>query len=376
MNDEIIYLVSSNASKEYMLDALEVLSLPFGMVQHFRYQLRWLDEGLKKKLPIKGETEKKDLKNSKVIICYLYQQKQDNEWKWFEIYPLRTGILMEAFKTGTEDNDIAHFYFKVDKYIYYKEGFNFTNDMKDWESWNKHYAFLERNLEEDKVAPQEESYSAFNKICESLKKEHFKSPKGDEDYYPIFGFIDGLKTIKRSWTPWRKYEKKIFPKYDPLLYKSYYEISEGSCYSLEFRTYFPENPPEFQVIVKSDEKLFSSPPECKVKISSRYTEENCMLISRELERDVYTSLSFETACKNFDGKKPLNLYISLPVKIKRKLLFRAIEVLGDIGFGVGTGSIALAKMLEGKWNWWYWPVIVGYGIWMISKLLLKLLWRG
>jgi len=63
MNNNSIYLMSSNATKEYIIDILEVLSLPFGTVQHFRYQLKWLDNELKNKLPIKNNNQTNELKN-------------------------------------------------------------------------------------------------------------------------------------------------------------------------------------------------------------------------------------------------------------------------------------------------------------------------
>jgi len=372
---QTIYLISSNASKEYILDALEVLSLPFGMVQHFRYQLKWLDKELKEELPLKDNSKKDSLKNYKVVICYLYQEKIDNGWEWIKIYPVRTGVLMDAYKTGEKEEDIAHFYFKVDAYIPSDKGNEIEKEIKKWRKvWNKTYAFFGKSLKNNILTSKKESYSIFHNICTSFKKEHFKSPEGNTEYYPIFCLIEGLKTFKRRC--WRKIKKTLTPEYNSLSHKSYYKIDEGSYCSFEFRIFSPENPPEFQIVLKSDEKLFSTPSKYELRISSRYTEESCALISRFLERDVFTLLCFETTCKNFDKKEPLNFHIDFPVKIKRNLFFRIVEVAGDIGFGVGTASIALSKVLGEQWSWWYWPVIGGYLTWMICKLIVKLLWRG
>ncbi len=361
-----LYLLSSNASKEYILDVLEVLSLPFGMVQHFRYQLRWLDNEVKENLPYEKEQDKirKLIKgNYEIVICYLFQkQLSDGEIQWVAIYPLRIGNLVYAYKTGENDYDIAHFYFEVRNYISNCE--DIISQIKGEGVIGKNLVFL--NHYSPQTASKEDNYSAFSKICDSLPQEHFKSPDEKVEYYPLFCFIDGLNSINEH----------IPLKYDVLSRRTYYEISEGSKYSFKFKIFFPKTPPEFSIIIKKDEKLFSTPAQYTYKILSKYTEENCLLISRFLERDVYTSLYFKTDCKSFDSKEPLNFDIEFLVKIKRKLLFRMIEVMGDIGFGVGTSLIALSKMLGEKWDWWYWPVIISYGIWIISKLTTKLLWRG
>ena len=54
-NQKSLYLMSSNASEEYIQDTLETLALPSDAVHHFRYQLKWVDKNLKNKLRVKGE---------------------------------------------------------------------------------------------------------------------------------------------------------------------------------------------------------------------------------------------------------------------------------------------------------------------------------
>lgn len=370
-NNRTIYLLSSNATREYILDALEVLALPCGAVQHFRYQLKWVSEELK-------ENIKKDI-NLKytVIVCYLYQEENNGQWKWIDLYPLREGVLVDVYKTGDSDEDVVHFYFGVRSYFdYNKCRNNLIDSIKKQGSWNKYYASFVENLSQRVDASKNDySYSHFVEICEKLSKKHFKSPDGKTAYYPIFCSINGLKIMKSKWKFWKKEEEILSLKYDDLSHKSYYEISEGSYCSLGLRTYFPQNPPEFSIILKTDEKLFSSPSEQNVRISSRYSEENFVLVPKIVERDSYTLLSLQTDCKKSGNKEPLNLNISFLIKIKRNIWFRIFEVTGDLGFGIGTASIALAKTLE-KWDWWYWPVIGCYLIWMICKLVIKLLWRG
>jgi hypothetical protein len=229
-NDKWLYLVSSNATKEYIMDILEALSMPFGSVQHFRYRLKWIDKELRNEIPLEGNSLTGKLKNRRVVICYLYQEKRDSEWEWIAAYPIRSGILMDAYKTGDSDGDVSHFYFKVDNYISYdKQGF--TNDKQDFtkilrgiagKKWNIAYAFLCVALDDTYIADKEDSKSAFHKICNSLSLEHLKSPEGKE-YFPIYCFIDGLKNRKG---------KILEPKYDPIAHKSFYEIKEGNIIRL------------------------------------------------------------------------------------------------------------------------------------------------
>jgi len=377
MSNKAIYLLSSNASKEYISDVLEVLSLPFGMAQHFRYQLKWINEELKKNLPIKENSPKNPYRNNKVVICYLYQEKKDNSWEWVKIYPVRTGILMDAYKTGEKDEDIAHFYFIVDRYLNCDEVDNLVNNIKEeCDSWGKDYAFCEENLKGNIIASKEESYSAFYKVCHFLKNEHFRSPKRDKIYYPFFYFIEGLQAYKRGWKFWERDKKSISPKFDSLSHKSYYEISEGSFYTFGFRTHFTQNPPEHQVTIRSDEKVFSTPSKYEFKIMSPYTEESCILISKLLKRDIWTIISYKIKLKESHGEDTLNTSLDFPIKVKRKWIYRLIDTFSEIGFGVGTGAIALkAAFGSDSMTWWYWPTVIGYTIWGICKMVTNF-WRG
>lgn len=360
-----VYLTSSNASKEYILDILETLSLPFGGVQHFRYQLKWIDDNLRKKLPKKGESGKDELKSIKVVVCYLYQERKESQWSWIGYYPIRVGTLMDAYKTGDENEDVAHFYFKVDNYISYDRQ-NFIETIRKFaeNNFEKKYAFFG---ESPNLTNREEARSAFHKICESINLDHFKSPEGKR-YFPLFCFIDGLKDEEG---------KILTPEYHSFSHKSFYKLIEGNPYAFEFMTYSPtkQKLPKFTIKLVSEERIFSTPSVYELKGSSRYDEESWTVISCLLERDIWTVISFKVELINtIDDWEPLNTNITFPIKVIRKISYRIIDTLSDIGFGVGTGSIALSKMLE-KWAWWYWPVIIGYAVWAISKLIVKL-WRG
>ena len=166
------------------------------------------------------------------------------------------------------------------------------------------------------------------------------------------------------------------PKYDKISHSSYYEINESSKYFFEFSTFFQIEEPSFLVKLLSDEKIFYTPNVYESRIEARYDEESWPLISSFLDKDIkWTLIYFKTEFKAKSDSKvdPLNLYISFPIKIKRKIFFRIVDFFSDIGFGIGTGAIALSKILE-KWTWWYWIVIVGYFVWATCKLIIKF-WR-
>jgi len=365
-NDNWLYLMSSNATKEYILDILEVLAMPSGCVQHFRYQLRWLDEELKSKLPVEGQSQTSELKNRRVVICYLYQVKTYSRWEWVAVYPIRLGILMDAYKTGDKDEDVSHFYFKVNNYVSYN-GQDFTKTFKECEKWGKFYAFLDTILNNTHIASEKNSKSAFHTICNSLSLEHLKSPEGKE-YFPIYCFGDGLKDKKGE---------PLVPKYDPLTHKSFYEIAEGGHYSFGFSTYFTPKlpPPQYKIELVSDEKVFSTPDIYELKASSRYDEESWAIVSRLLERDIWTSLFLKTQLPDkVDNKESLNINLNFSIRVKRKILYRVIDVASDICLVIGTGAIALKAALPQN-TWWHWPFIFGYAAFAICKIIIKF-WRG
>lgn len=367
-NSEWLYLISSNASEEYILDVLETLALPHGSVQHFRYQARWLNHALRTRLPKKGQALEQQLEDTKVVVCYLYQEKRDNKWQWISLTPIRIGTLKAAYLTGDSDKDVAHFYFAVEQYVIpgSEELKRSIMQAAQGKSGNNYYGFLGQSFNTSNIAPREASKSAFHRICDSLNLEQFTSPDKQTKYFPVFCHVDGVIDSKNTI---------LTAKFDRPSRKTFYELREGSRYTFQFSTYFPEQPPNFSVKLLSDEKVFSTPSEYELKVASRYDEEAWTLISALLERDVWTDISIKTElAAATDDRKPLNTHISFPVAVKRRVLYRLIDAGSDVGFGIGTGAIALSKILE-TWTWWYWPVILGYATWAICKVIIKV-WRG
>jgi len=375
-NNKTIFLLSSNATKEYILDVLEVLALPFGMVQHFRYQLKLIDEDLKGQLPLKKNSKENPFKDNKVVICYLYQVKGNSGRKWEAIYPIRTGVLIEAYKTGNRPYDIAHFYFRLENYIlecrniindFNLQGIEKTGPDLEGKGIGDNILVFAENLDL-KTANKEGSKSVFHTICQSIKIEHLKSPDGNVQYFPLFTSIDGIKNKKNEF---------LNIEYDKTTMKSFYTLSEGERYSFTFSIYFPQKPPEYLITLSSDEKIFSTPSKYELKQDSMYYEESWNLISSLLERDVYTMLSFKAELKSTDSsKRPLNISMDFLIKVRRKIKYRFYDALRDIGFGIGTGAIALKVALgANKMTWWYWPTGAGYFLWLLFTVIIKF-WRG
>src|SRR2546426_12027336 len=117
-----LVLTSSNASKKYISNAFQTLSWPTGWVAHFRYELQWVEQELRDILPLwqDNSANRRDaVKGLRVLTAYVFQQRNAGRkppWDRIALYPLRYGTVVDAYKIGTGDNDVAHLYFKVDHY--------------------------------------------------------------------------------------------------------------------------------------------------------------------------------------------------------------------------------------------------------------------
>ena len=374
-----IYLLSSNYTKEYILDILETMFLPAGSIQYFRYQLRWLDDDLRKLLPKEGEKINRIFKNKEIIICYLYQvfkEKKSEETEWIYVYPIRKGILLDAYKSGDDDSDIAYFYFKLDDFILYA-GQDYRFIMKEviGDYYNKKYAFFSFSLNQSFFTKKEYSKSAFYKICEAFNIKHFTSPDKKRKYFPLFCYMDGIKDSKGNI---------IKPKYHPLIHKNYYKIKECQYYLFEFNTYLARKQKAISIEANlmCNPKIFSSPVDYKkIDISSRYDKGSWIIASSFIDKNIWTTIKFETKPSNHSNKKNrnfefLNVSTNFLLNIKRRFWYRFIDILSEIFLVIGSGSIAV-KVAAGpeKMTWWYWITISGYLGWVIVKLCIKL-WRG
>ena len=115
MSGRCLYLVSSSASREYVLDCVEALALPRGMVHHFRYLTKYIDDRLRTSLATNAGHLARQLDHVPVVVVYLSQSQSGGKWMPAPMgyLPVRCGTLLEAFRDG----DVAHFFFAAADYI-------------------------------------------------------------------------------------------------------------------------------------------------------------------------------------------------------------------------------------------------------------------
>jgi hypothetical protein len=197
---ECLYLVSSSSSREYVADCLEALALPRGMIHHFRYRRRHIDEGLASALSREPGHLPDQFQNISVVVVYLYQEQRAGSWKIEEeaYLPLRCGRLLDAYLDG----DVAHFYFEVGDYVKGPEGdfsarkllnenVSFTRDND-----GRSYARLSPAL--SIAAAADEDASAFQSFVEKgyvpseWRTRSLGSAPLDVTYDVVFMRVDGL----------------------------------------------------------------------------------------------------------------------------------------------------------------------------------------
>lgn len=318
-------------------------------------------------LRLAGEELDSSLKAIDVLICYLYQDRGVNGWEWKNIYPIRRGKLLGAYKSGSKNADAAHFYFSLEELIDVElshEKATFLNPLTGKGHDNQYARVIDRQV--DFIATRENARSAFHQICDEINLDHLRSPER-EQYFPVFCSVDGLKNANG---------KILKPKYDPHFRKSYYTLAEGARYSFSFSSYVRKEGSHFRASLFSEDSAFSNPEKYEIPIECAYDEESWTIVPSLVDRSKWTMLRFNTdLTKPSQGGEALNLNLGFLVRIRRRWFFRFTELVGEIGFGVGTGAIALSKQIEASVPWWYWIVLVGYGLWIISRLL-KFYWRG
>ncbi len=375
-NSKWIYTMSSNSRQKYIKNIIEILAVPVGWVVHLRYKKEYIDPLIWEKLSIRNKiasNKKNSLHKMNCVLNYLYQLHTDGETRWKCIYPFRIGEIVDCYKTGDNDNDIAHFFIKAKNYVKYHPHGTFTEEIRKNignDKFGRYYISMGEEFQKDCIANIEESKSAFYEICEAIDVEnHFRS-YDNKRYRPIFCYIEGLKNKKNTL---------IKPSYHSKIFKSFYKIDECEPYSLEYSFYF-QNPQliNSSIEIYAEKEIFSTPEKAVEKIESRYDDLYYLLTSKILQRDRWTVLQFKTNAQSqtISPGHPVNLDIQILINIKRKIIYRIFDVLSDIGFAIGTGAIMLKTAFgTNKMSWWYWPTGIGYLIWLIFKLIIKL-WRG
>ncbi len=362
---EQLYLMSSNTTQKYALDAWETIASPHGFVQHFRYRLRWLGDELRATILTSNDSGLSTLLGASVIVSYLYQVRRGEMTEWHCVYPVRSATIVDVHCTGSSDNDVVHFYFKVGNYISYDGNPDYDSFMRSvlGAKFGNCYACLGDAFAADYIANEDDSRQAFRSICESLKADHLQTLEGKK-FSPVYSLVQGIK---------QKDGKLLTPSYDKSSHRTYYKLKEGTRYTFEFSLHFPRPSREFTFSLECENKVFSSPARYELKVSSQYDEESWLLVSRIIDNNTWSSVAFRSDLGS-EHDIPLNVNLMFPIMLHRKMMYRLVEVIGDIAFGIGTLSLALRAGMT-TWDWWGWPVAFGYVVWIISKIVIKF-WRG
>ena len=374
-----ILLCSSNATKEYILDVLEAIAVPRGFIIHFRYEKKWVSEDLWQRLPVKGQNHD-DLKGAEVLVLYVIQERDNGTRTWKSIYPLRFGSLLECYRTGDGDNDIAHFYFETRDYcdsgnLEYIRPQLLSKFGKGDDSSAKYFAAFSGETGNDaimKKCPWDES--AFNSLVRNFKLEHFRSDDSRKQYYPVFLFVRGLLNPSLQKT-----------RGDIL--QMCYEVVERKSYVFEASLRFLESPdPCSRVTIDSPEEQIAMLPRAENAIASRYDEFKWNIIMPRVVKNVETAIILSTkVCPPRDDCEVcevLDLTLPIPLVIKFDWRVRLIEVVGDISLALSATAIGMLGIIEkflpdGVRNWGSWVlgfVVVLFCLGTLIKAYLQ--WEG
>ena len=335
---------------------------------------KYVDPALAGLIPLKRVELPEELIGIKVNIYYLYQKEvpgdkpspPQRKYRWEKVYPVRTAKLISAYATGSNERDILHFFFELDD----DEFNNVINPEKFFgeQNQNKYATILPTSKLPLDQKEQVLKYSQ-REISDKFDLDHFTTFDGKK-YYPLFFYIDGIRNRSGEY---------LQPKSDLLSMSTYYQFKEGEKYVFDFTTFFSKNPKEYKISLKVDEKAFVK-NENEMILNTRYDVRNWILVVSSIERNMWSYLNFEiTDVEGQQGKSPLALPIKIRfnIEIKRFMTARVIEVFADIGFVVGTGFIALSKLVTNldNNNMFWWIVGLSYLISIIGKILGKF-WKG
>lgn len=360
MDNEVLYLLSSNACEEYMLDVLESMALPDGMILHFRYQNRWIPPAIRQEIP---KDNSNTMSGKKVAVCYLYQKKDNYGcYNWVKIYPVRSGVIKFAYKTGDDDSDVSHFYFNVKNYFNNFQDISKRVTELAKNDNNKFYVLSGITYNEGDLCILENSKRAFIQTVENFDLKHFISIDEEKEYHPFFCKIDGFINNKL---------KVIAPEYDNVTKKAQYKLKEFDRYAFNFTTYTSmkiKTIPKSTISLITDEKIFITKKEYKTKQTSRYDEESWNIISSHIDKNLITIANFKVTCDDCSIKNPLCVDMNIYLSISRDKWLIMAELGADICFVFGTAVLASSKFNTINNAWWIGLFAIG----IICKIYQKM----
>lgn len=382
-----IFLLSSNAQTEYIEDILEAIAVPNGYILHFRYLLRYLDFPLRTLLPEKrNASQKNGLNKSSVIVVYLNQARiGSGNYTWNGSLPVRYGILYDCYRTGKEDNSVAHFFFKVTSDFVSADGFEGEFKTILGDSYGKSYAYV-TFADTQKLGEKELHGKLFETQCDKLKHVGLdyqnRDGRGVKYQPPLMVLIEGM--YRKHF---RAYGRVLNPVCEPFAPGSAYKLRESRSYFLRLRTYNWDYKKPYTVKLKVSDSLFSTPEEYILNVHSAYDSQCWELtpafVPRKTSGFIELSINADATDEVQSEAKELNWRVLTMLNVRRRFTFHFLDIISSILLALGPTYLALTKLLEDeptqiplwlpRWflNEWYWVLIAIYGSWLLTVSVKK-----
>jgi hypothetical protein len=350
-----VVLTSSNGSRKYVTDAFEIVSLPTGWVAHFRYELKLVEESLAGALPDTRGATNNPVRGLRVMTAYVFQTRNVKDPRTFDpiaVHPMRYARIVDAYKTGVGDRDVAHFYFKLEEY--WVPGAATSPEI------DQVMAMLASRRYAGQIAPVtasgREGETAAFAVISAIPDAHLThQPTADatdvRQYYPWLLYIRGIQKHKGWW------RRNPTPQFDDGAQSSTYKLTERHEYLLNFSFHVPasigsnfgEPQAGSTIQLTYDKSAFASEADRSLGVESRYDEQLWLVIPATTDRSAQRELLLSTALKvaSPDRVDPIDLSFTIPVaigqNILRRLVFIGFGILGDVSFAIATIIVALAK---------------------------------
>jgi hypothetical protein len=383
VTNEWMYLFSSNAEREYIIDSLEVLALPRGAIQHYRYHLQYLHPDLRGKF----DANPRDLVGQHVLVSYLCQEQYLEEdkarWRAVETYPIRLGLVVDVHKTGR----IAHFHFEVGEYVDYSHGYpNIVSRMQvalGGKMPPASYACLAPPLE-GFAASGDRDPEAFQAIVDAFDPHHLRTIRLKKasashtarpdveivQYDPVFIQVVGVYRIQRDDDGGQVSLVALKPTRVEGIRDRAYRLDEEDLHVVRVNTYQPKwsavHRVGIAIAATVDERLFSNPGTGERTVGSRYDSHEFMLAPKPTERSVWTflGLTARVPTDHAEVLVPLKAFwVQILPRVSRRRLQTLVDILGQLGVAILPLSVAMwARNAE--------PILVSWSGWFVLGLFL------
>lgn len=335
---DCLYLISSSSTREYVRDCLEVLALPDGGVQHFRYRVTHLDPAVAAVVPDKpGSLGPPYIGMSVVPVFLSVSRSPDGTWASMDKYvPLRFGMLLDAFRDG----NIAHFFFQVGQYIEYEAepGLSpskiLSDDFKRYFA-GKHVQRYFGMIRPDCLspAPQDRDAYAFQSFVENayIPSEWRTVSSGespmDVTYEAVFFRVAGVFEQKESGGDMSLSDVPLNLCKVPGAPYAEYVLNKGNVYRIKIATHHHESlsPTELpgrgdaELVLSFDADVFDALGPTSLVIASPYDLEHWALVPRVEGRQSALRIncreSRDGTSERYVRRELLSANVSIPIRI-------------------------------------------------------------